>query len=73
VTRAEEARLKEELSTILEYFRTVDGTRGSDSPAVPSVEPSELRRDEARPSDGEGVLKGVPRKKGRLVRAPRVF
>lgn len=32
-----------------------------------------MRPDEVRPSDPEGVLRGVPKKRGRLVRAPRVF
>jgi len=64
--------LLSEFSSILEYFKVLDRL------AVPveegrTVVPAGLRRDEVGPSDGDGLLKGVPRRKGRLVRAPRVF
>ncbi len=73
ITRAEEERLRHELSSILDYFRVVDGASG---PAVPTRlirMPDELRPDEGKPSDPEGSLRGVPHKKGRFVKAPRVF
>jgi len=73
MTRPEEERLREELSSILEYFRTVDGVEGTGNAVRLIQGTSDLRPDETRPSDPEGVLRGVPRKKGRLVRAPRVF
>lgn len=73
LTGAEVETLKGELSSILGYFRVVDSVPGSAPPARKAVAPESLRPDEAKPSDPEGVLRGVPRKRGRLVRAPRVF
>ena len=73
VTRAEEERLRAELSAILGYFRTVDGVPPGVTAERTPLDPALLRPDEVRPSDPEAVLKGVPRRKGRLVRAPRVF
>jgi aspartyl/glutamyl-tRNA(Asn/Gln) amidotransferase C subunit len=73
MTRAEEDAVREDISSILEYFRIVDSVPGSGGVPSRSLEPAELRRDEVGPSDPEGVLKGVRHRKGRLVRAPRVF
>jgi aspartyl/glutamyl-tRNA(Asn/Gln) amidotransferase C subunit len=73
LTSVEEEELKAELSSILGYFRAVDSVPGSGPPAKDRVVPADLRSDEVKPSQAEGVLRGVPRKKGRLVRAPRVF
>ncbi|MDA4113464.1 MAG: aspartyl/glutamyl-tRNA amidotransferase subunit C [Thaumarchaeota archaeon] len=73
MTRPEEERLREELSSILDYFRVVDGVSGHIETGRLAEEAALLRPDEVRPSDPEGVLRGVPHKKGRLVRAPRVF
>jgi aspartyl/glutamyl-tRNA(Asn/Gln) amidotransferase C subunit len=73
VTRPEEERLRGELSAILGYFRTVDRVPSDVTDERTALDPALLRPDEVRPSDPEGVLKGVPRRKGRLVRAPRVF
>ncbi len=73
MTRPEEERLREELSSILEYFRVVDGVAGTGETNRTIEDTSALRPDEVGPSDPDGVLRGVPRKKGRLVRAPRVF
>lgn len=73
ITRPEEERLRKELSSILEYFRIVDGVSGPQGRAVLKQDAWTLRRDEPGSSDSEGVLKGVPHKRGRLVRAPRVF
>jgi aspartyl/glutamyl-tRNA(Asn/Gln) amidotransferase C subunit len=73
MTAEEEERLRTELSSILDYFRAVD--RVSDETTIFSLteQAGELRPDEARPSDPKGVFKGVPQKKGRFVKAPRVF
>ena len=73
MTRQEEERLKGELSSILDYFRVVDGVTSAGDTEHQAQAAESLREDEVRPSDPEGVLRGVPRKKGRLVRAPRVF
>jgi aspartyl/glutamyl-tRNA(Asn/Gln) amidotransferase C subunit len=73
LTRQEEAKLKDELSTILGYFKTVEAARGTDEVAARALEPGQLRPDEPRTFDAEEVLRGVPRRKGRLVKAPRVF
>jgi len=73
ITRAEEEKLRRELSSILDYFRVVDGATAQVAPPRLTRTPGELRPDEARASDPEGALRGVPQKKGRLVKAPRVF
>ena len=72
LTGPEEETLTGEFSSILGYFRVVDGVGDAidtESPSVANV----TRPDEVAPSDPEGVMKGVPRRRGRLVRAPRVF
>jgi aspartyl/glutamyl-tRNA(Asn/Gln) amidotransferase C subunit len=70
---AEEEGLRKELSSILEYFHVVD--KVEDGVVVDELkwDAVSLRRDEVGPSDPEGVLKGVPQRKGRFVKAPRVF
>jgi aspartyl/glutamyl-tRNA(Asn/Gln) amidotransferase C subunit len=73
MTRPEEERLRGELSSILEYFRVVDGVGTPKAETRLKQDASSLRTDEVKPSDPEGVLRGVPHKKGRLVKAPRVF
>ncbi len=73
MTPQEERRLREELSSILEYFRTVEKV-SNDTVIFAAMEQAEnLRPDEVGISDPEGAMKGVPQKKGRLVKAPRVF
>ncbi len=72
LTASEEDRLIGEFSSILEYFRVVDKVGDIPAPDTRS-EANTMRPDEVAPSDPEGVLKGVPRRRGRLVRAPRVF
>jgi len=72
LTASEEERLIGEFSSILEYFSVVDKVGDVPTPGSPS-EANVMRPDEVEPSDPEGVLKGVPRRRGRLVRAPRVF
>ena len=71
VPAADEGRLREELEAVLDYFDIVDKVKGE---AVEEVGPApRLRPDEVQPSEPAGVVRGVPQKKGRLVRAPRVF
>ncbi len=70
----EAERLRGELSSILGYFATLD--KVEISKAIPGREASHdggLRDDVARPSIPEPILEGVPQRKGRYVRAPRVF
>ena len=68
---AEEDNLREELSAVLEYFDLVDKVAGEagDDHAMPP----RMRPDEVQPSEPTAVMKGVPQRKGRLVKAPRVF
>lgn len=73
MSATEEERLRDELSSVLQYFDVVDGVTDEIEVGQSSVEAGNLRPDVVRPSDPEGVLRGVPQKKGRLVKAPRVF
>jgi len=72
LSASEEERLTGEFSSILEYFRVVDKVGNA---VAHDAQPNEnvFRPDEVAPSDPEGVLEGVPRRRGRFVRAPRVF
>jgi aspartyl-tRNA(Asn)/glutamyl-tRNA(Gln) amidotransferase subunit C len=70
----EAERLRGELSSILEYFAALDkvDVSGVAKGAEASRE-SVLREDVVRPSTPAEILEGVPQRKGRYVRAPRVF
>jgi len=73
-TPEEAERLKGELSSILEYFATLDKVDVSKVPLPEGSGKGEgLREDAVGPSIPEKVLRGVPQKRGRYVRAPRVF
>ncbi len=70
----EAERLRGELSSILDYFAALD--RVDLSKVAPGSEASEgggMREDVVRPSTADAVLEGTPQRKGRYVRAPRVF
>ena len=70
----EAERLRGELSSILEYFATLDRVDVSEAPlAVEASKDQGTRDDVVRPSSPEVILPGVPQRKGRYVRAPRVF
>ncbi len=70
----EAARLGKELSSILEYFAAIDKVDVSKSaPAPQSREEGGLREDVVKPSRPDEILAGVPQRKGRYVKAPRVF
>jgi aspartyl/glutamyl-tRNA(Asn/Gln) amidotransferase C subunit len=73
LTESQEQELRKELSSILEYFSAVDGVDSNLPLDKITQDASTLRADEVGPSDPEGVLNGVPQRKGRLVKAPRVF
>ncbi|MDA4118342.1 MAG: aspartyl/glutamyl-tRNA amidotransferase subunit C [Thaumarchaeota archaeon] len=70
----EAEKLRGELSSILDYFATLDkvsvgrSTLGTKRPATGGK-----RDDVVMPSDPDAILKGVPEKKGRYVKAPKVF
>ncbi len=71
----EEERYSRELSAIVEYFRIIG--RAELSNIAPMYHTTELtnvfRGEEVVPTDPAPILDGVPKRKGRLVRAPRVF
>lgn len=74
LTPQEAERLRGELGTILDYFAALDGVDISAAPQEPAPEEHPWQRDDvAAPSTPDEVLEGVPEKKGRYVRAPRVF
>jgi aspartyl-tRNA(Asn)/glutamyl-tRNA(Gln) amidotransferase subunit C len=70
---AEEERLRQELSSVLDYFDVIDQVKDDVVIDQASEDAANLRPDVVAPSDPEGVLRGVPQKKGRFVKAPRVF
>ncbi|MDA4116205.1 MAG: Asp-tRNA(Asn)/Glu-tRNA(Gln) amidotransferase subunit GatC [Thaumarchaeota archaeon] len=69
----EAERLRGELSSILEYFAALDKVDVSEASPAQDGTSGGLRGDKVRPSMPEEILKGVPQKKGRYVRAPKVF
>jgi aspartyl/glutamyl-tRNA(Asn/Gln) amidotransferase C subunit len=70
----EKERLRAELSPILEYFATLDRLDLTKAPLPSSGMPDgRAREDMVEPSSPDSLLSGVPQKKGRYVRAPRVF
>ncbi len=75
LTPEEGERYRRELSAVLDYFRVIDGAPVERiSPSYHATDLSNVARgDEVILSDPEPILAGVPRKKGRLVKAPRVF
>jgi aspartyl/glutamyl-tRNA(Asn/Gln) amidotransferase C subunit len=74
LTPEEAGRFRGELSTSLDFFAALDGVDVSSAPepAAPEEQPWQ-REDVAAPSTPDDVLRCVPEKKGRYVRAPRVF
>ena len=70
----EAERLREELSSILGYFAVLDKANlAKDLPLQESATEDAQREDVVRPSNPDEILAGVPQRKGRYVRAPRVF
>lgn len=69
----EAERLRGELSSILEYFAALDKVDVSEIGRTEDAAPATLREDSVRPSTPDEILQGVPRRKGRYVKAPRVF
>ena len=71
--KEEAERLRGELSSILGYFATLDKVDLSAVVQGRETTSGSLREDQVRPSIPEEILQGVPQRKGRYVRAPRVF
>jgi aspartyl/glutamyl-tRNA(Asn/Gln) amidotransferase C subunit len=70
----EAERLRGEISSILEYFAVLDKVILSKGiPLREATMEGAQRQDVVRPSKPDEILAGVPQKKGRYVRAPRVF
>ena len=69
----EAERLRGELSSILDYFATLDKVDVSKVTPAREAASGGLREDIVKPSTPEEILQGVPQRKGRFVRAPRVF
>jgi aspartyl/glutamyl-tRNA(Asn/Gln) amidotransferase C subunit len=70
----EAERLREELSSILGYFAVLDKANlAKDLPLQESATEGAQREDVVKPSSPDEILAGVPQRKGRYVRAPRVF
>jgi len=67
--------LKVELSSILDYFATLDKVDIARVPVASQglTKTGGKRDDVIGPSNGDEILKGVPEKKGRYVKAPKVF
>src|SRR5438309_10279360 len=66
ISPQEAERLREELSSILEYFAVLDQAKLSkDFPLHESPAGGAQREDVVRPSNPDEILAGVPQKKGR--------
>ena len=70
---AEVDRFRTDLSSILDYFATIDRVDVSKAPSQASDGVEAVREDLVRPSTADEILEGVPLRKDRYVRAPRVF
>ncbi|MBI2648931.1 MAG: Asp-tRNA(Asn)/Glu-tRNA(Gln) amidotransferase subunit GatC [Thaumarchaeota archaeon] len=75
LTPSEERRLAREIGEIVSYFATIDSAKVERLEAsYHVVEAENILRDDTRESfDADSILKMVPHKRGRHVKAPRVF
>ncbi len=74
LTQQEEERYSRELSIILEYFKVMDRANvGTVEPAQLTGVTNSFRGEQVIETDPEPILAGVPKRKGRFVKAPRVF
>jgi aspartyl/glutamyl-tRNA(Asn/Gln) amidotransferase C subunit len=74
LTSQEAERLRGEFASILGYFASLDSVQVPKGAVLQDVPPgSGMRDDVVGPSIPGELLEGVPQKKGRYVRAPRVF
>ncbi len=75
VTPVEERRLVRELAEIASYFATIDKAKAERlEPSYHVLEVTNVfREDKSERYDAESILRIFPGKRGRQVRAPRVF
>ena len=74
LTAREAERFGGELSSILDYFAALDKVDVSRAGSLEEAsKDGGLREDVVYPSIPDEILRGVPRKRGRYVKAPRVF
>ena len=74
LTPQEEEAYSRELSVILEYFKVLDKANVDKAPPAPHAgTTNSFRGEHVIKTDPEPILAGVPRRKGRFVKAPRVF
>ena len=74
ISKLEEEKYAEEMSEILRYFKKLDeaDTEGVESTYHVVEVTNVMREDEPQTKPSEALLKGVPAKKGRFIRAPRI-
>ena len=74
LTPQEEEAYSRELSLILGYFKVLDKANVDKAPpASPAGTTNSFRGEQVIKTDSEPILAGVPKRKGRFVKAPRVF
>ena len=74
LTTSEEERFTEQLNTILTYFRKMDKVETDSVPPTYHVIDlvNVVRKDVTQTFPSDGILKAAPKKKGRLIKAPRI-
>jgi aspartyl/glutamyl-tRNA(Asn/Gln) amidotransferase C subunit len=73
IVPSEEERLRSELSSILDYFGILDSVPARGALESRGTPPGALRPDVPRTTEPDPILNGAPQRKGRWVRAPKVF
>ena len=73
LSQQEKEEYSTELSTILDYFNVIDSVPDVPSAYVAAANVTNaFRDDQIVVTDPEPILAGVPERKGRFVKAPRV-
>lgn len=74
LSRKEVETFAKQLNEVLEYFRKIDevNTEGVEPTYHVLDLTNVFRKDEPRASQGDAVLRNVPEKRGRYVKAPRM-
>ncbi len=75
LTQQEEETLSKQMADILNYFKVLDAidTKGIEPAYHASEVKNVFRRDEPRKANADEILKLVPVKKGRYVKAPKII
>lgn len=75
LTPSEERRLAKEIGDVVSYFATIDSAKVEGlEPSYHMVEVENTLRDDTRESfDADSILEMAPHRRGRHVKAPRVF